>query len=156
GAEVVIERADDQDRRLLDRQVPPGARKDLGDLAEDREAVPAGIELEGLGPERPVSLVDLVRADVDNPPGIPAVLGGDGREEAEDQERIHAPDRNTTREKVMSGRLKDWTVALALSFGVAGCGGSHGDNVVSQAAHVGLNTMQAASIGHLQAGEARS
>jgi len=55
----------------------------------------------------------------------------------------------------VSGRLKDWTVALALSLGATGCGGSPGDNAVSQAAHVGLNTMQAAMIGHLQAGEAR-
>ena len=55
----------------------------------------------------------------------------------------------------MSGRLKDWAVALALALGVAGCGGSPGDNAVSQAAHAGLNTMQAAMVGHLQAGEAR-
>jgi rhodanese-related sulfurtransferase len=55
----------------------------------------------------------------------------------------------------MSGRMKDWTLALALSLGVAGCGGSPGDNAVSQAAHAGLNTMQAAMVGHLQAGEAR-
>ncbi len=55
----------------------------------------------------------------------------------------------------MSGRLKGWASFLALSLGVAGCGGAPGDNVVSQAAHAGLNTMQAASVGHLQAGEAR-
>jgi rhodanese-related sulfurtransferase len=55
----------------------------------------------------------------------------------------------------MSGTLKDWAVALALTLGLAGCGGSPGDNAVSQAAHAGLNTMQAAMVGHLQAGEAR-
>ena len=55
----------------------------------------------------------------------------------------------------MSGTFQYWAAALALSLGVAGCGGTPGDNTVSQAAHVGLNTMRAASIGHLQAGEAR-
>jgi rhodanese-related sulfurtransferase len=55
----------------------------------------------------------------------------------------------------MSGSLQYWAAALALSLGVAGCGGSPGDNSVSQAAHAGLSTMQAASVGHLQAGEAR-
>jgi len=54
----------------------------------------------------------------------------------------------------MSGSLQSWAAVLALTLGVAGCG-SHGDNEVSQAAHVGLNTMRAASVGHLQAGEAR-
>jgi rhodanese-related sulfurtransferase len=42
-----------------------------------------------------------------------------------------------------------------LIVGIVGCGGSHGDNEVSQAAHVGLETMRAAGVGHLQAGEAR-
>ena len=55
----------------------------------------------------------------------------------------------------MSDNLQCWTAALVLSLGVAGCGGSPGDNSVSQAAHAGLNTMRAASVGHLQAGEAR-
>ena len=55
----------------------------------------------------------------------------------------------------MSGTLQCWAAVVALTLGVAGCGGSHGDNVVSQAAHVGLNTMRAASVDHLQAGEAR-
>jgi len=57
----------------------------------------------------------------------------------------------------MSGSLQArWpAVALALSIAIAGCGGSHGDNEVSQAAHAGLETMQAAGVGHLQAGEAR-
>jgi rhodanese-related sulfurtransferase len=57
----------------------------------------------------------------------------------------------------MSGSLQArWPAfALALSIGIAGCGGSHGDNEVSQAAHAGLNTMRAAGVGHLQAGEAR-
>ena len=57
----------------------------------------------------------------------------------------------------MSGSLQArWpAVALALSIGIAGCGGSRGDNEVSQAAHAGLNTMRAAGVGHLQAFEAR-
>lgn len=55
----------------------------------------------------------------------------------------------------MSGSLQYWAAALVLSIGVAGCGGTPGDNTVSQAAHAGLNTMRAASVGHLQAGEAR-
>lgn len=55
----------------------------------------------------------------------------------------------------MSGSLQPWALVLALTLGVAGCGGSHGDNVVSEAAHVGLNTMRAASVNHLQAGETR-
>jgi rhodanese-related sulfurtransferase len=55
----------------------------------------------------------------------------------------------------MSGTLQHWAAALALSLGIAGCGGSPGDNSVSQAAHAGLNTMRAAGVGHLQAGEAR-
>ena len=57
----------------------------------------------------------------------------------------------------MSGSLQArWpAIALALVVGIVGCGGSHGDNVVSQAAHVGLETMRAAGVGHLQAGEAR-
>ena len=57
----------------------------------------------------------------------------------------------------MSGSLqgKGWAVALALSLAVAGCGGNNGDNTVSQAAHAGLNTMRAAGVTHLQAGEAR-
>jgi rhodanese-related sulfurtransferase len=62
-----------------------------------------------------------------------------------------------TQEESMSGSLQArWpAVALALSIAIAGCGGSHGDNEVSQAAHAGLETMQAAGVGHLQAGEAR-
>src|SRR5262245_21071436 len=57
----------------------------------------------------------------------------------------------------MSGSLQArWpAVALAFVLGMAGCGGSHGDNEVSQAAHAGLNTMRAAGVGHLQAFEAR-
>jgi len=55
----------------------------------------------------------------------------------------------------MSAGSKGWVLALTLSLGVAGCGGAPGDNDVSQAAHAGLNTMQAASVGHLHAGEAR-
>jgi len=56
----------------------------------------------------------------------------------------------------MSGSLQYyWAAALALSLGVAGCSGTPGDNTVSQAAHVGLNTMRAAGVGHLQAGETR-
>ena len=57
----------------------------------------------------------------------------------------------------MSGSLQArWPAfALALIVGITGCGGSHGDNEVSQAAHVGLETMRAAGVGHLQAGEAR-
>ena len=55
----------------------------------------------------------------------------------------------------MSGSFQHWAAALALSLVTAGCGGSPADNSVSAAAHVGLNTMRAASVGHLQAGEAR-
>ena len=55
----------------------------------------------------------------------------------------------------MSGSLQHWAAALVVSLAIAGCGGSPGDNAVSQAAHAGLSTMRAASVGHLQAGEAR-
>ena len=55
----------------------------------------------------------------------------------------------------MSGSFQSWTAALALSLAVAGCGGSPADNSVSGAARAGLNTMQAASVVHLQAVEAR-
>jgi len=55
----------------------------------------------------------------------------------------------------MSGSFQYWAAVVALSIGIAGCGDTPGDNAVSQAAHVGLNTMRAASVGHLQAGEAR-
>ena len=54
----------------------------------------------------------------------------------------------------MSGSLQHCVVALTLL--VAGCGGSPGDNTVSQAARAGLNTMQAASVTHLRAAEARA
>jgi len=54
----------------------------------------------------------------------------------------------------MSGSFQYWAAVVALSL-VAGCGGTPGDNAVSQAAHAGLNTMRAAGVGHLQAGEAR-
>jgi rhodanese-related sulfurtransferase len=55
----------------------------------------------------------------------------------------------------MSGSFQYWAAALALSLAAAGCGGSPGDNAVSQAAHVGVATMRRAMVGHLQAGEAR-
>jgi rhodanese-related sulfurtransferase len=55
----------------------------------------------------------------------------------------------------MSGSLQHWAAALVLAAGVAGCSGAPADNVVTEAAHAGLNTMRAASVGHLQAGEAR-
>ncbi|HEY2953872.1 MAG TPA: rhodanese-like domain-containing protein [Candidatus Eisenbacteria bacterium] len=55
----------------------------------------------------------------------------------------------------MSGSFQSLVAALALSVAAAGCGGSPGDNVVSQAAHVGVATMQRAMIGHLQGGEVR-
>ena len=55
----------------------------------------------------------------------------------------------------MSGSFQHWAVALALSLGIAGCGGSPADHSVSGAVHAGVNTMHAASVTHLQAGEAR-
>jgi rhodanese-related sulfurtransferase len=55
----------------------------------------------------------------------------------------------------MSGTLQHWAAALAVSLGIAGCSGAPADNAVTEAAHAGLNTMRAASVGHLQAGEAR-
>ena len=57
----------------------------------------------------------------------------------------------------MSGSLQPWAAALGLSLALAGCGNvaGRGDNVVSGAARAGLNTMRAASIGHLRAAEAR-
>ena len=57
----------------------------------------------------------------------------------------------------MSGSLQPWAAALGLSLALAGCGNvaDRGDNVVSGAARAGLNTMRAASVGHLRAAEAR-
>jgi len=55
----------------------------------------------------------------------------------------------------MSGSFEYWAAALALSLAAAGCGGSPADNSVSGAVRAGVNTMRAASVGHLQGGEAR-
>jgi len=55
----------------------------------------------------------------------------------------------------MSGSFQYWAGALVLALAAAGCGGSPGDNAVSQAAHVGVTTMRKAMVGHLQAGEVR-
>ena len=55
----------------------------------------------------------------------------------------------------MSGSLQYRAAALALALAAAGCGGSPGDNSVSQAAHAGVVTMHRAMVGHLQAIEAR-
>ena len=53
----------------------------------------------------------------------------------------------------MSGSLQYW--ALALAIAAAGCGGAPADNSVSGAVRAGVSTMRNASVGHLQAGEAR-
>ena len=55
----------------------------------------------------------------------------------------------------MSGSLQDRALALALAIAAAGCGGAPADNSVSGAVRAGVSTMRNASVGHLQAGEAR-
>jgi sulfur dioxygenase len=55
----------------------------------------------------------------------------------------------------MSGSVQYWVTALFLSAAVAGCGAKSADNSVSEAVHVGVSTMQRASVGHLQAIEVR-
>jgi len=58
----------------------------------------------------------------------------------------------------MSGSLQHWAAALGLSLALAGCGNSstdRADNAVSGAVRAGVNTMHAASVGHLRAAEAR-
>jgi rhodanese-related sulfurtransferase len=46
-------------------------------------------------------------------------------------------------------------LAVALALAAAGCGGAPADNSVSGAVRAGVSTMRNASVGHLQAGEAR-
>ena len=54
----------------------------------------------------------------------------------------------------MSGCRQYWALAVVLLL-AAGCGGKTGDDSVSGAVRAGVSTMHNASVGHLQAGEAR-
>ena len=55
----------------------------------------------------------------------------------------------------MSGSFQYWAGGLLLSLAAAGCSGGPPGNSASDAVHAGVATMRAASIGHLQAIEAR-
>ena len=55
----------------------------------------------------------------------------------------------------MSGSLQRLSVGAVLVLGLAGCGGSGGEHSAGDAARTGVATMRAASIGHLQAVEAK-